>query len=337
MASFTFRPQFYAFYTFRKYILFTALQLRRSQNEFPVILSILPNMSRGTHEIITQLFFERFNVAALSIFERPLLQLYAANNLSGIVVDIGRDTTDITPIVECEIHRYGLQTVPIGVEDCELYLAHLLKSNTSVITQLNTPVQLSPENLNKALLKLVRQVWHDGLIHVPFTEGFTPAQAPPEDDGGMNIAAVLVAGKEKAVIEAAGQRKKTAAQEKRAAATAAEKERVALDLVDIEFAFTAPLSSGEGDQADTTEERTVTITLGRERHKFCEPLFDPALLSRITPTPANKAYGSLLRGNIMGLQEAVRAATATVDFTQRFLVWEGIFLTGDMLSVKSER
>jgi len=25
-----------------------------------------------------------------------------------------------------------------------------------------------------------------------------------------------------------------------------------------------------------------------------------------------------------------------VDSTQRFLVWDGIFLTGDMLSVKSE-
>jgi len=220
--------------------------------------------------------------------------------------------------------------VAIGVEDCELYLAHLLKSNTSVITQLNTPVQLSPQLLNKTLVKLVRQVWRDGLIHVPFSEGFTPAQAPPEDDGGMNIAAVLVAGKEKAVIEAAGQRKKTAAQEKRAAASAAEKERVALDLVDVEFTFSA-----QGTLAGTTEERKVTITLGRERHQFCEPLFDPALLSRITPTPPNKAYGKQLGGNIMGLQEAVRAATATVDSTQRFLVWDGIFLTGDMLSVKN--
>lgn len=290
------------------------------------MLSVLPNMPREIHEQITQIFFERFNVAALAIFERPLLQLYATSSLSGVVIDIGRESTDITPIDDCEIHHAGITSIPLGADDCENYLVHLLKSNTSVMQKLNSPTPLSYQDLQAALLKLVRQAWNDGLILVPSADGLIHTVREAEDEGLNNIAAVLVAGKEKALIEAAGARKKTAAQEKKAAATAAERERIALDLIDVEFSFTV----GNGEQKET---RDVTVTLGRERHSFCEPLFDPSLLLRMAA--GNPALQSRINDKALGLQEAVKVAIMSVDFNRRAFLWDGVFLTGDLLAVKS--
>lgn len=82
-------------------------------------------------------------------------------------------------------------------------------------------------------------------------EGMAVREA--EDEGITDIAAVLVAGKEKAVIESGMKRRATA--KASAAEQARAKEIEALDLVTIEF-------------------RGKEVTLGKERHRFCEPLFD---------------------------------------------------------------
>ncbi|KAF8328405.1 actin-like ATPase domain-containing protein [Cantharellus anzutake] len=295
-----------------RYVLFTSLQLSRSQNEYPVMLCVQPNLPRLSYERLAQIFFERFNAAALSIFERPLLQMFAANSLSGVVVDIGQDITMIGPVLDSDVYRYGLRAVPVGAKQCESYLVNVLKNNASLMSQLNTPVPLTEKDLHAALHQIIRVATKEGLIHIPESEGaIITAQAPPEDEGALsNIAAVLVAGKEKAVIEAAGNKKKSAAQEKKAAASAAEKERQALDL---------PIAG----------ERTVTITLGKERHRLCDPLFNPVLLNQFLPPERWLPEGSV------GIDEAVRLAVASVDHPQRTQLWDGIFLTGDMLKVKN--
>ena len=58
-----------------------------------------------------------------------------------------------------------------------------------------------------ALRALARQVWQAGLVRVPVA-GI--AVREPEDEGVTDIAAVLVAGKEKAVIESGMKRRATA-------------------------------------------------------------------------------------------------------------------------------
>ena len=70
--------------------------------ESPVLLAIHAGLSRDAHEHLCQLFFERFNVAGFAIVQRPMTQFYAAitgNDLSGVIVDIGQDYTDITPLL----------------------------------------------------------------------------------------------------------------------------------------------------------------------------------------------------------------------------------------------
>ncbi|KAF8310085.1 actin-like ATPase domain-containing protein [Clavulina sp. PMI_390] len=294
------------------------MQLRRTQNEYPLLLSLPPLMSRTTHERIAQICFEHLNVAGLSIFERPLMQLFSANAVSGVVIDISHNYTDIAAIVDSEVQKASVTSVPIGLGTCEMYLAHTFKRNAAILKELNSPEPLSAEDLDLALLEVVRIAWAEGRIQVPHVEGSAPPPPAEEESAGIeDIAAIMVSGKEKAIIEAAA-KKKTTAQEKKAAASAAEKERQALDLIDIEFDFTP--KGGE--------ERSYKVTLGKERHQLWEPLFDPTLLSRLGPALPEELK-TQLEDKPLGVQEAVRGSVQSLEGKDRAAAWDGIFLTGD--------
>lgn len=284
-------------------MLFNQLQRRRVQNESPVLLSLPPGLSRDTHERIGQIFFERFNVAGLGILERPVGQLYAANSLSGVVVDIGHDKTDITPIYDGFIVHSARTSTAVGIRDCQNYLAYLLRSNQSVMSAISPPeAPLEFDAAHSILLELVSQVWKEGHVKVP-SDGET---ALAEDEGVTDIAAVIVAGKEKALIES-GMKKRATAK-----ASAAEQQRAreieALDLLTVQF-------------------RGHSLTLGKERHRFCEPLFDPSLLRGIPITDALPKPPSDMS---LPLQEAVGLSVAQTEVDQRPYIWGGLFVTGDL-------
>ncbi|EDR05669.1 actin-related protein [Laccaria bicolor S238N-H82] len=285
-----------------KYIIFNQLQRRRVQNESPVLLSIFPGLSRDTYERICQIFFERFNVAGFGILELPMAQLYAVNTLSGVVVDIGDEKTDITPVYEGFIIHSARTSTPLGLHDCQNYLAHLLRSNQNVLKALSPPGNpTDPETLHYTLLELVKQLYKDGFVKVP-SDGETAA---PEDEGVTDIAAVIVAGREKAVIESGMKKKATAKQS--AAEQARAREIEALDLITVQF-------------------REHSLTLGKERHRFCEPLYDPSLLDNLPySTPRNPKSAKPLP-----LQETVGHAVSHVGVGQRQYVWQGLLVTGDV-------
>jgi actin-related protein 9 len=289
----------------RKYVLFTGLQLRRVQNESPVLLSLFSGLSRDAYERAGQIFFERFNVAAFSIIDRPMAQLYAAGALSGIVVDIGDTLTDVTPIYD-GFPLSGLRmTARVGTRHCERFLAHLLRNNTSV-TALLTELAIPPAEYPATLRALARQVWQAGLVRVP-VDGIAVREA--EDEGVTDIAAVLVAGKEKAVIESGLKRRATA--KASAAEQARAKEIEALDLVTVEF-------------------RGKEVTLGKERHRFCEPLFDKNLLNLGDGPPLDEHASPEGEGIPMTLQDAVGHTVRLTDVEQRQYIWLGLMVTGDV-------
>ncbi len=290
----------------RKYVLFTGVQLRRVQNESPVLLSLFSGPPRDTYDRIGQIFFERFNVAAFSILDRPMAQLYAAGALSGIVVDIGDTLTDITPIYD-GLPVSGARTIArVGVRNCERFLAHLLRNNTSV-TAVLAELAVPPAEQSATLRALARQVWQAGLVRVPVA-GIAVREV--EDEGVTDIAAVLVAGKEKAVIESGMKRRATA--KASAAEQARAKEIEALDLITVEF-------------------RGKEITLGKERHRFCEPLFDSGLQT-IGEGPAPNEHPSPAgeEGLPTTLQDAVGHAVRLTDVDQRQYIWYGLMVTGDV-------
>ncbi|KAI9511582.1 actin-like ATPase domain-containing protein [Russula earlei] len=288
-----------------KYVLFTGLQLRRVQNESPVLLSLISGLPRDAYERTGQIFFERFNVAAFSILDRPMAQLYAAGALSGIVVDISDTLTDITPIYDGLPLTGSRTTARVGMRHCERFLAHLLRNNTSVSTVL-AELAIPPAEHPSALRALARQVWQTGLVRVP-VDGIALREA--DDEGVTDIAAVLVAGKEKAVIESGMKRRATA--KASAAEQARAKELEALDLITIEF-------------------RGKEVTLGKERHRFCEPLFDLNLLALGNDAGLDEHASPEGEGMSMTLQGAVGHAVRLADVDQRQYIWHGLIVTGDI-------
>ncbi|KAF7356859.1 SWI/SNF and RSC complexes subunit arp9 [Mycena venus] len=285
-----------------KYVLFNQLQRRRVQNESPVLLTVPPGLSRDTHERICQIFFERFNVAGLSILERPVGQLYAANSLSGVVVDIGHEKTDITPIYDGFIVHSARTSTSVGIRDCLNYLAYLLRSNQSVMTAISPPeAPLDANAVHSTLLELVNQVWKEGHVKVP-SDGETAVVEEEVTD----IAAVIVAGKERALIESG--MKKRATKNASAAEQQRAREIEALDLITVQF-------------------KGLSLTLGKERHRFCEPLFDPTLLRGI---PISDSLPKSAAEMSLSLQEAVGLAVAQTEVDQRQYIWGGLFVTGDL-------
>jgi len=291
--------------THRKYVLFTGLQLRRVQNESPVLLSLISGLPREAYERTGQIFFERFNVAAFSILDRPMAQLYAVGALSGIVIDIGDTLTDITPIYDGLPLPGARTTARVGTRHCERFLAHLLRNNTSV-TGVLAELALPPAEHPTALRALARQVWQAGLVRVP-VDGIALREA--EDEGVTDIAAVLVAGKEKAVIESGMKRRATA--KASAAEQARAKEVEALDLITIEF-------------------RGKEVTLGKERHRFCEPLFDLKLHAFGEDATLDEHASPEGNGMSMTIQDAISHAVRLTDVDQRQYIWYGLMVTGDI-------
>lgn len=280
----------------RKHILFTLLPLRRVQNESPVLLSMPRGLARDSYERACQLMFERFNVAGLSILLRPAAQMYAANAITGVAIDIDDALTDITPMYEGALLHSAAEIFPVGLEACIAYLASILPTNTSISGAL---AKLPEADQPAALLDLARRVWQDGHVRTP-QAGDAP---PPDEEGVTDIAAILVAGKEQAVIEA-GQKRKTGAR-----ATAAEQARAkeieALDLVVMRF----------GDEE---------VHVGKERHRLIEPLFDPSYLQYV------EGYAHL--SDTRPLHEVVEASIKVIDVDLRQYVWQGLFVTGDIVS-----
>ncbi|KAI0705135.1 actin-related protein [Cytidiella melzeri] len=288
-----------------KHVLFNQLYLRRVQMESPVLLAFTPGLSRSTYEHISQIFFERLNAAGFAILERPMAQFYSAvigADLSGIIVDIGQNHTDIYPIHDNLLIHGAHVVLDYGISDCEHYLAHLLLSNATLIARLSPPeAPLSPEMLQTTLVEVARHIWQQGLVKV-LAEG---EAADIEEEGVTDIAAVVVAGKEKAVIESG--MKKRANQKASAAEQARAKEIEALDLVTIEF-------------------KGKTLTLGKERHRFCEPLFDPTLL-QVVPGMPKTTRG---QESVLPLQNAVGHAVGLTEVDARQYIYQGLFVTGEL-------
>ena len=278
--------------------------------------------------LICRMFFERFNVPGFTFTDRSLASLYAANLTSGCVIDIGQDETDIVPIHESIAHHESAFTIPVGIRDCERYLAHILRTNTSVMAALGngTYGQQHAKLIERNLLGVARQLWKEGHIKVP-AEG----EPEPEEEGTLDIAALLVSGRERALIENISAKRTNKNLSK--ADKEREKEIQAMDLVTIQYSTFG------------------NITVGKERHRFCEPLFDPGLLGGIN---AEGLYGrdvqkaldedSLpeklenVKGNeegemVMPLHAAVQTAIMTRPAWERPHLYLGLLITGDLAKI----
>ena len=261
------------------------------------------------------------------------------NSTTGVVIDVGYESTTVSPVSDSTVYANGVVEVPLGIRHCEAYMAKLLADVPSVIEALTSPLP-APEveaststaegaaappppsypdtPLPETLLRLAKQLWKSNTIRPLLMGG--QMLTVEEEEGVNDIAAALAAGKERALIEAkaanAKSHKSAARQaedaKKKAAAAAADGAAADADVVLVEF---------EGRE----------FYLGRVRNKFCEPLFEPTLLAGL-----EGLEGLEKPSEMVAVQEAVQSSIGTVFGREKLALWEGVVVVGELARIKSE-
>ncbi|GAA5802972.1 actin family [Helicostylum pulchrum] len=137
------------------HILFKELGIKKSRNESPVLIAVPVQWTKLDHERITQIFFENFNVPGVYIAPQPLLTLFGCGTVSGIVVDIGSETTDVNIIVDSNIQLQSTFSVPIAGDVFDDYFLQLLKKDTKLVQHVES---LADVELNLEFARYVREL-----------------------------------------------------------------------------------------------------------------------------------------------------------------------------------
>lgn len=274
------------------YVLFHLLPIRRSHNDSNVLISLPLPVSRAIHAHLTQIFFEHFNSAAISIVEKPLLACYGVGTMNGCVVDLGWETCDISPVIECIVQTNANVKTQVGIRHCILYLAHLLRRDQSIVRALQALLRYTRKSfssssaqdddalLRKTMISLVQQLVEESLVYdeeaVKKGSGGIVATGDgiEDDEGNFDIAAALVDG------------------DKKASQDEEERRRAAIEASnrgdEVDPSLLASITGEDGQAEGSTDPKAVLVNfrglklkIGPERFRFIEPLFRPELLKEV--------------------------------------------------------
>lgn len=109
-------------------------------NDKSVLLTSHLNTSKYSKEISLSIFFELFGIPYFYLGSQPLVSLYSAGKITGMVYSCGGYSTSCTPIFEGSLNAYSSSNDLIGGEDCTKYLADnfddIRRNNNSNISEL---------------------------------------------------------------------------------------------------------------------------------------------------------------------------------------------------------
>ena len=100
-------------------------------------LCINGEKSKSQLEKLTQIFFEKYNAKGLYIAGQPMLSLQSIGKSSGLVVDIGFNSTRVSPIINQKVLIDYQVEIPIGGHDATLYLQKILEERCIQIDNLD--------------------------------------------------------------------------------------------------------------------------------------------------------------------------------------------------------
>jgi actin-related protein len=104
-------------------------ELLAETKSHPVIVSEAPFASYENRGKMAEILFEHLNVDCLYITNTSTLALYANGKTTGIVVDIGYQTTSCVPIYEGFVLNHAVGKVDMGGSDITDFFCDLINSN----------------------------------------------------------------------------------------------------------------------------------------------------------------------------------------------------------------
>lgn len=341
-----------------RHVLLHQLYIRTSQNDCPLLVSLPPTLTRDDLAHATRLLFENFNMPSLTIAEEPLLCAYAAGALTTTVVDFGWQHCTVAPVMESVgIIHTAVQRSDVGMRHVALYLAHLLSKDESVVQAL---IQLdairsargddaqqagqedASDTLALRLFELAVELINEGKVRAavqgaePGTEGRGQER---EEESEFDVAAALVAGREKAAIEEQERRNRAALE---AANQTAEETGVALPAEAETLTRDAQTGASDEEGAETVFFQGIRIRVAPgPLLQACEPLWDPSVLLSMRGRLARSSSLSMgphdlgihtVRSNYLSMRslpETIASSiNSVVDVDRRPQLWEMMLPTG---------
>ena len=106
--------------------LFKKYDIKIDRNDFPVLL-LTKTETKAELENTIQIMFETLNVPGLYLLDTSLACLYACGLITGLVVDIGYNSTRVCPVLENGVNRSAIVEVNVGGKDVDEILLKSLK------------------------------------------------------------------------------------------------------------------------------------------------------------------------------------------------------------------
>jgi actin-related protein 9 len=321
------------------------------------MLTLPPTLTRDTLATTTRTVFDTFNAPGLCIAEEAQVSAYAAGVLTATVIDVGWEHCTISPVLEQSgVVSHAVTRSDVGLRHVAVYLAHLLSKDESVVQALitldarrsargETGTDSSGDLLAVRLFELAIHLISQGKVQATLQgEGYANKVArEDEEEAEFDIAAALVAGRERAAIEEQDRKNRAALEASNREATqgvAPNNQGQAGLLADKDGQAQSGASKEEG--SETVQFQGITIRVGPgPLTQACEPLWDPSVLSSLRGKLAASATSSLgpldlgsaeihsdystLRSLTETIASCIAAAT---EPERRAHLWETLLATG---------
>lgn len=172
-----------------------------------ILLLTTHGWSRLQIESITQYVFEVLNVPAFSILPTALCVSFAYAVQSSLVIDIGHEKTEITPVVEFEALSLWAKIIPYGSQSVNKAVKKMLPHLTDI--QIET---LKRSEIYQVLSEeAAKNSWFG--INDPSSLNGTSGTNSLEEDGVVDVAAIVTSGRTREILEKR-EKEKAAAKDK---------------------------------------------------------------------------------------------------------------------------
>jgi len=132
-----------------KYVFYDQLGIDRLQSDCPLLCTIPTRFPSTWKDKLTQIAFDQLMVPALCVLDQGLAALYGAGVLSGFVLDVGHEFTDISVVIDGLLLKHASTSIPIGGRDLDLWILELAREDTQLHQQLEMPMDLEFARLIK--------------------------------------------------------------------------------------------------------------------------------------------------------------------------------------------
>lgn len=304
--------------------MYTLLGIRPNNNTSPLLLvppASPPGLPLSEQALYCQMVFENLNAPQLSILPSSLASLWALAAVSGVVLHVGRHTSEVAVVVDSVVRNECVKTVSIGEADCELHLEKLLMADEPLDKELLAAAETeswAPGQKEKYIKEIRQFIFTECTgddIEIPGAKGVAKAvvvvAAQPEEDDAFDVAKKLTADAVPQAAAAASHKSKKA--QAQAVASAVSKAAAAADA-----AAAAVLADVIAVTIPSLPEKEINV--GAVRHRLAEPL----LLGK---TPGGDTVWE-------ALGRAVESSS--LNLVERLAIWDNVAVTGDMARFKGK-